>query len=46
MAGLGITSGSFDVFGALENHWHIHVDADAAGNVAVAAIGREFVTPV
>ena len=38
--GLGITSGSYDTFGQLENHFHVHVDADAAGNVAVAAIGR------
>ena len=46
MAGLGITSGSFDVFGALENHWHVHLDADAAGNVTVAVIGREFIAPL
>jgi hypothetical protein len=43
---VGITSGSFDVFGALENHWHVHVDADAVGNVAVAVIGREFIAPL
>ncbi len=46
MFALGITSGSFDVFGALENHWHVHVDADAAGNVAVAVIGRQFIDPL
>jgi hypothetical protein len=43
---LGITSGSFDVFGALENHWHVHLDADAAGNVAVAVVGRQFIDPL
>jgi hypothetical protein len=43
---LGITSGSFDVFGALENHWHVHLDSDAAGNVAVAVIGRQFIDPL
>ena len=46
MFAVGITSGSFDVFGALENHWHVHLDADAAGNVAVAVIGREFIAPL
>jgi hypothetical protein len=46
MFALGITSGSFDVFGALENHWHVHLDADAAGNVAVAVIGRPFIDPL
>ncbi len=40
MFGLGITSGSFDTFGQLENHFHVHLDADAAGNVAVAVVGR------
>ena len=35
MFGIGITSGSFDTFGQLENHFHVHLDADAAGNVAV-----------
>jgi hypothetical protein len=46
MAALGITSGSFDVFGALENHWHVHLDADAAGNVAVAVVGLAFIAPL
>ena len=46
MFALGITSGSFDVFGALENHWHVHLDADAAGNIAVAVVGREFIAPL
>jgi hypothetical protein len=46
MFGLGITSGSFDVFGALENHWHVHLDADAVGNVAVAVVGRELIAPL
>jgi hypothetical protein len=46
MFAVGITSGSFDVFGALENHWHVHLDADAAGNVAVAVIGQQFIDPL
>jgi len=46
IAALGITSGSFDVFGALENHWHLHLDADAAGNVAVAVVSRELIDPL
>jgi hypothetical protein len=46
MFAIGITSGTFDVFRALENHWHVHLDADAAGNVAVAVIGREFIDPL
>ncbi|MGZ5676117.1 MAG: hypothetical protein ACXWHC_15080 [Usitatibacter sp.] len=40
MFGIGITSGTFDTFGQLENHFHVHVDADAAGNVAVAVVGK------
>src|SRR3954466_1116085 len=35
--GLGITSGSFDVFGQLENHLRIFVDVDA--NAATLAVG-------
>ena len=46
MFAVGITSGSFDVFGALENHWHVHLDADAAGNVAVGVIGQPFIDPL
>jgi hypothetical protein len=36
----GITSGSFDVFGQLENHLRIYVDvdADAAGTLAVGVV--------
>lgn len=40
MFGIGITTGSFDTFGQLENHFHVHVDADAAGNVAVGVLGN------
>src|SRR5262249_42977373 len=46
MFAIGITSGTYDVFGALENHWHVHLDADAAGNVAVAVVGRAFIAPL
>jgi hypothetical protein len=38
----GITSGTFDTFGQLENHWHVHLDADAAGNLSVGVIGNPF----
>ena len=38
---VGITSGTFDTFDALANHWQVAVDADAAGNVAVAGVSRE-----
>jgi hypothetical protein len=34
----GITSGSFDVFGQLENHLRIHVDVDASGILAVGVV--------
>jgi hypothetical protein len=42
MFGIGITSGSFDTFGQLENHFHVHLDADAGGNIAVAVVGKPF----
>ena len=35
---LGITSGSFDVFGQLENHLSIFVDADAEGTLAIGVV--------
>ena len=34
----GITSGSFDVFGQLENHLRIYVDADATAALAVGVV--------
>jgi hypothetical protein len=40
MFGIGITSGTFDTFAALENHFHVLLDADAQGNVAVAVVGK------
>lgn len=43
---IGITSGSFDTFGQLENHWHVALDADAAGNVAVAVVGKPGAAPI
>jgi len=46
MLGIGITSGTFDTFGQLENHFHVHVDADAAGNVAVAVSGKPESAPI
>lgn len=35
---LGITSGSFDVFGQLQNHLRIFVDVDASGTLAVGVV--------
>ena len=46
MFGIGITSGSFDTFGQLENHFHVHMDADAAGNVAVAVAANPASAPI
>ena len=46
MLGIGITSGTFDTFGQLENHFHVHMDTDAAGNVAVAVAGRPEAAPI
>jgi hypothetical protein len=43
---IGITSGTFDTYGQLENHWHVHLDADAAGNVVVGVVGRTITAPV
>jgi hypothetical protein len=39
---LGITSGSFDVFGQLENHLRIFVDVDANGTLAIGVIDAPF----
>lgn len=46
MFGLGVTSGSFDAFGQLENHFHVHLDADAQGRVAVAVVGKPGLAPL
>lgn len=37
---IGITSGTFDTFAALENHWQLRMDASEAGDVAVAVVSR------
>jgi len=34
----GITSGSFDVFGQLQNHLRIYVDVDTSGTLAVGVV--------
>jgi hypothetical protein len=36
--GQGLITGSFDVFGQLQNHVEIHVDVDAAGTLAVGVV--------
>jgi hypothetical protein len=36
--GIGITSGSFDTFGQLENHIRIYVDVDATATLAVGVV--------
>ncbi|HST02833.1 MAG TPA: hypothetical protein VLJ84_14340, partial [Usitatibacter sp.] len=43
---IGITSGTFDTFDALVNHWQVRVDADEAGNVAVAGLSLNFSAPL
>ena len=35
---IGITSGSFDTFGQLQNHLRLFVDVDAAGTLAVGVV--------
>ena len=40
--GIGITSGSFDVFGQLQNHVRIYVDVDRAGTLAVGVVDVPF----
>ena len=35
-----VTSGSYDAFGQLDNHWRVFLDADAAGNIAVASVSN------
>jgi hypothetical protein len=42
IAGVFLTSGSFDTFGQLSNHVTLHADADAAGNIAVAVVESPF----
>ncbi|HEV2609481.1 MAG TPA: hypothetical protein VGU61_04375 [Noviherbaspirillum sp.] len=40
IGGVGLTSGTFDPFGGLDNQWHVHMDVNAEGQIAVAvAIG-------
>ena len=46
MFGEGVTSGSFDAFGQLENHFHVQLDADADGHVAVAVVGKPGLAPL
>ncbi|HWR13413.1 MAG TPA: hypothetical protein VN577_01190 [Terriglobales bacterium] len=36
--GLGLTSGTFDVFGQLQNHLRIYVDVDSAATLAIAVV--------
>jgi hypothetical protein len=46
MFAVGITSGTFDAFGQLANHWKVHLDSNAAGIIAVAVASRDFVAPI
>lgn len=46
MFGLSVTSGTYDTFGQLDNHWRVHVDADVLGNVVVAVIGHPVQTRI
>lgn len=43
---IGITSGTFDTFAALENHIHVALDADDAGSVAVAVPSTPISAPL
>jgi hypothetical protein len=38
----GITSGSFDVFGQLQNHLRIYVDVDTTGTLAVGVVNAQM----
>ena len=46
MFAIGITSGTFDTFDQLTNHWRVHVDADAAGDITVAVTSRQDSAPI
>jgi len=46
MFAIGITSGTFDTFGQLLNHWTVHLDASPAGDVAIAVVSREDSVPI
>ena len=43
---VGIKEGSFDTFGQLENHFHVHLDADSQGRLAVAVLSHVFNAPI
>lgn len=43
---IGITSGTFDTFGQLANHWKVHLDSAADGTLAVAVVSRTNDAPV
>jgi hypothetical protein len=43
---IGITSGSFDTFGQLANHWKVQLDSNAAGTLAVGVLSRTFSAPI
>jgi len=42
--GVGITSGTFDTFGQLDNPIRVHVDVDAAGMLAIGLVDAPHVT--
>jgi hypothetical protein len=43
---IGITSGSFDTFDQLLNHWTVHLDASPAGDIAVGVVSRLDAVPI
>jgi hypothetical protein len=43
---IGITSGTFDTFDGLASHLQLRLDADGAGNIAVAVPSREQFAPL
>lgn len=46
LEGLRPTSGTYDPFGGVDNHWQVHMDMDARGRMAIAVLvsGRSDIT--
>jgi hypothetical protein len=46
MFAIGITSGTFDTFDQLANHWTLRLDASPAGDIAVGVVSRQDAAPI
>jgi len=46
MFAISITSGTFDTFDQLTNHWTLRLDAGPAGDVAVGVVSRQDAAPI